>query len=243
MMLSTVIVDSLQLKFFGHSTINGLLWIVIVLSIAWKRRMTQGGSWLAKNLKELALNARRRRNKRLKDFLTDDLLRPQMQKEFDEKMGKEECARHIQELELTASREVTADDVHVSTNEVVGAAMRWICLVYSIIAVLMLVVLSQDEALCQLSVALALHTVDNNNKFNVAKRKAKWMEWTWQAVWAALQILVSSLQALELEIPQSFLMVGFLVALVFAVASSSSGGKMDSVCGSRPSQDQSIMEV
>ena len=205
--------------------------------------MTRGGgtSWLARNMKTQALREKRRRRKRLRDFLDDELLRHEMIKEFDEKMGKEECARHLEELQTTASREVTPDDVHVSSNEVEGAAMRWIVLICAVFAVLMLVCFGEGGGLLDLSVALGFHVLDN--KFTMRRGVTKWVNWTWLAIWAFLQVFVSYVRALLFEIPLVILGIGFVVAMVVASIESVTTGVQDPICGVRPGLDLSIMEV
>lgn len=205
--------------------------------------MTRGGgtSSLARNMKESALRKKRRQRKRLRDFLGDDLLRHEMIKEFDEKMGKEECARRIEELQTTASREVTPDDVHVSSNEVEAGAMRRIVVIYALSAICMLVFLGEGEGLLDLSVALGLHALDN--KFQRRRGVAKWVTLIWLAIWAFLQVLVSYARTFVFEIPLGMLGILFVVAIVVAPLESITTGVQDSVCGVRPGLELSIMEV
>lgn len=205
--------------------------------------MTQGGgtSSLARSMKERALRKKRRQRKRLRDFLGDDLLRLEMIKEFDEKMGKKECARRIEELQKTASREVTPDDVHVSSNEVEAGAMRRIVAIYAIFAILLLLFLGEGEGLLDLSVALGCHAFDN--KLNRSRRVTKWVNWAWLAIWAFLQVFLSYTRAVVIEIPQGFLGILFVVAMVFSSIESITTGVQDSVCGMRPGLELSIMEV
>jgi hypothetical protein len=218
-------------------------WIVIASSIAWKRRQVFSGgkSWLAKNMKSKELHKKKRHRRRLRDFLEDELLRGQMIKEFDEKMGKEECARHMEELQQIASRDVTKDDVQVSTNEVLGAAMRWICLIFTLVAGSVVAALGECDVLLDFLVALGLHVADN--KLAVARRCSVFMNLAWFSVWMLLQLLVSYSHVTKFEIPRGLLMVGYLVAVFFACIESISCGAQDSAWGMRPRHEKSIMEV
>jgi hypothetical protein len=162
-----------------------LEWIIIATSLLWKRRVTKAGSWLVKHLKEQAMKQKRRRRKRLGDFLADSMLRQQMLTEFEDAMGIEGAARHMEELELTASRPVTVDDVHVGSRQAVVEAMRRIWLAYSIVVLPYLLSNNQPTApLVQLSVGLLCHTIDNILNF-----KSSFGQGIWLVSWASAQYL------------------------------------------------------
>ena len=162
-------------------------------------------------------------------------------KEFDENMGKEECARHMEELKQIASRVVTKEDVHVSANEVVGASMRWISLIFTLVAGSLVVALRDFNVLLDFFVALGLHVADN--KFTVSRRTSRFVNLAWFALWMLLQLLVSYGHEIKLEIPQGILMIGYMAAVTFACIESISGGPQDSAWSMRQRQDKSIMEV
>eukprot|EP00545_Synedropsis_sp_CCMP1620_P009891 CAMPEP_0119017958 /NCGR_PEP_ID=MMETSP1176-20130426/18198_1 /TAXON_ID=265551 /ORGANISM="Synedropsis recta cf, Strain CCMP1620" /LENGTH=203 /DNA_ID=CAMNT_0006971835 /DNA_START=115 /DNA_END=722 /DNA_ORIENTATION=+ len=195
------------------------MWIIVACTIVWKRRMTRGGSSLARRLKEQALKKKRRRRRRLKDFLADDLLRKKMAKEFEAKMGKEACDRHMEELDLTASRDVTADDVQVSTKEVVGESTRRICLLYGSVAAVVYVAFGENSALVQFSVALIFHIFDN--RLNLSTRKAKLTSWAWIALWIGVQIVFALFPQFD-DAPPAFLLLGFVSVAGFAAGDSGS---------------------
>lgn len=222
---------------------SAIAWIFIAGSLAWKRRQVFSGgkSWLAKNMKNTELNKKKRHRRRLRDFLEDELLRGQMIKEFEENMGKEECARHMEELQQIASRDVTKDDVHVSTNEVLGAAMRWICLIFTLVAGLFVAALGNCVMLLDFLVGLGLHIADN--KLTVTRRCSTFVNVAWFSVWMLVQLLVSYSHVIEFEIPRGLLMIGYLVAVFLACIESISGGAQDSAWGMRPRHEKSIMEV
>jgi hypothetical protein len=205
--------------------------------------MTRGGSSLARKLKEQALVQKRRRRRRLKDFLADDMLRKQMVKEVEAKMGKEAGGHHMEELDLTASRDVTADDVQVSNKEVEGESMKRICLVYGAVAILVRVIFRENDALVQFSLALIFHIFDNRLK--LATRKAKWIGWAWLAFWIGVQIVVATLPDFE-SLPPSFLLLGFVVIAAFAVSDSSGGSKSKAAgpsSGSQASRKVRLLDV
>lgn len=218
-------------------------WVVIAGSIAWKRREIRGGgkSRLATNMKNKELDKKQRRRKRLRDFLHDELLRGQMIKEFEENMGKEECARHMEELHQIASRETTKDDVHVSTNEVLGAAMRWICLIFTCVAGLLVLAFRNCDVLLDFLVALGLHVVDN--KLNGTRARPVCVNLAWLTVWMLLQLLVSYTHVIEFEIPRGVLIIGYFFAVALASIEAISSGAQDSAWGIRSRQGRSIMEV
>jgi hypothetical protein len=222
---------------------NHTLWIVVACTIAWKRSMTRGGSLLARKLKEHALMQKRLRRRRLKDFLTDDLLRKQMVKEVEAKMGKEAGSRHMEELDLTASRDVTADDVQVSNKEVEGESMKRICLVYGAVAIVARVIFRENDALVQFSLALIFHIFDNRLK--LATRKAKWIGWAWLAFWISVHFVVATLPDFE-PLPPSFLLLGFVAIAGFAVSDSLGGSKSKTAAtssGSQPGRDVRLIDV
>lgn len=212
-------------------------------SIVWKRRESRSGgkSWLATNMKNKALGKKQRRRKRLRDFLQDDVLRAQMIKEFDENMGKEECARHMEELHQIASREITLDDVHVSTNEVLGAAMRWICLIFTVVAGAVVLVFQDWNVLLDFLAALGLHVVDN--KLNGTRRRTAFVNLAWLTLWVLMQLLVSYTHVIESEIHRGVLIIGYFFAVAIASVESISSGAQDSTWGTRPRQDRPVMEV
>lgn len=107
----------------SFTTTSLLIWTAPVVSLFWKRRMMQGGSSIAKRVKKEALQRKRRKRKRLADFLRDDLLRRKMMQDFQAKMTEEQCEERIEELEILAAQEVTADDVRVSTDDILDGVM------------------------------------------------------------------------------------------------------------------------
>jgi hypothetical protein len=218
-----------------------LIWSLILLSVLWKRQVRDrgGSSRLAVAMKQKELSRKRLRRRRLRDFLADDMLRKQMLREFEANLGKEEALQKIEHLRDTASREVTMDDVHISANEVMGAAMRWICLCY-IIAVLFNFLISRDDTvLIDLSAALGMQILDNK----VMTTKGKCVNASWLITWAIIQILVSSLHLLEYEIPTGLSVPMFSIALLIANLDGGFLGVQDAVCTTRQPHSASIMEV
>jgi hypothetical protein len=218
-----------------------LIWSLIIVSVLWKRqvRYRGGSSPLAMAMKQHELTRKRLRRRRLRDFLADDMLRKQMIREFEASLGQEEADRKIEHLRDMASREITMDDVYVSANEVMGAAMRWICLYY-IIAVLLNFLISRDDAvLIDLSAALGMQVLDNK----VMATKGRCVNASWLITWALIQILVSSLHLLEYEIPTVLSVTLFSVALLIANVELGFLGVQDAVCTTRQPHSGSIMEV
>mmetsp|Transcript_31506 Transcript_31506/g.35829 ORF Transcript_31506/g.35829 Transcript_31506/m.35829 type:complete len:239 (-) Transcript_31506:180-896(-) len=169
-------------------------WITIAISIVWKRRMTvsSGTSYLGKKIKNKALAKKRRSRKRLNDFLTDDLLRREMVKEFEEKMGVEKCAEHMKELEFEASRDIAEDDAYVATQEVMKAAMLRIFIVFTVLIFLFFSSGNFSISIfAQFSLALLLHTVDNH--LNRVSRPKITVTYLWWVLWGVAQYILSFL--------------------------------------------------
>lgn len=134
--------------------------LVVLATVLWKRRATKGGSTFGREMKDQALKVKKRRRQRLRSFLADDVLRAHMLKQLEEVHG-EGAQRQMEELEMTARRDVTAEDVHVSTSHVAAAAMRRICLVYALLGWVLNVFFVQPGVLLSLTSALLLHMVDS----------------------------------------------------------------------------------
>jgi hypothetical protein len=217
-----------------------LIWSVILLSVIWKRhvRYRGGSSRLAMSMKQQELTRKRLRRRRLRDFLADDLLRKQMMREFEDSLGKEEAERRIEHLKDTASHEITMDDVYVSANEVLGAAMRWICLSYFISAVISFLISWEISVLIDFATAIGMQVLDNK-----LATKGKCFNTVWLTMWIIIQILVSSLHLLDYEIPTVLPMTYFLIALLLANIQGGFHGVQDAVCTTRPSHSNSIIEV
>jgi ABC-type multidrug transport system fused ATPase/permease subunit len=145
-----------------------VLWTAVpVASFVWKRQMIKGGSAIAKLVKTQALKRKQRKRRRLGDILKDDLVRNQMIRQFQRKMTTQECEQRIQELKEIAAQEVTSDDVHISIDNILEAAMMRIWLAFG--AWLLLLFFGWDSMFyAHIGICLAwigIHELDNRVNF------------------------------------------------------------------------------
>lgn len=174
------------------------------------------------------------------DFLEDELLRSQMIQEFNEKMGKVECERHMEELQRLATQEVTFDDIHVSSREVVGAAMRWICLFYSL-AGIALSMISEFNAMFGLALASIIHVVDN--KFVLSKNIIAPLNWAWLTLWILLHVTLFVAHEHVPVISPLVLRIGFLFVLGVVYLESSFGVDEHNVRKTQHLHNRSMIDV
>lgn len=225
-----------------------ILWTIICLSVIWKEKTTQSGgsSWLAKKVKNDALKKKQRRRKRLRDFLSDDMLRRQMIKEFEEKMGVAECAEHMKELEIEASREVTKDDIHVSAHSVMKEAMTRIwCVFTGVLGLFYIMQFLSIAIFLQAISALVLHSVDNFFYYSRRPRLNFSLSFLRFFCWAGLQYLVLAFFPLVLDSEKDhsailYIVVWFAFSLFTSMSQIQPKAIDTKTAGLAPDSDQSI---